>query len=505
MLRLFPVSHLTPVRSLPANASPTSPWRLRSPRRCPTYSGGLGMLAGDTLRSAADTAAPMVAISLAHRRGYFRQHLDANGQQTETDVPWSPEAPCPAAGKDHHDILMNGRNVKIRAWRFDVVGVTGHIIPVFPARHRHRRQRPLGSHAHRSSLWRRHLLPPLSGDGPRPRRHPPPPRAGLPDPKSMPHERGPRRPALDRPPGRSPPTAGPLSRPPPKPTSISSSSSASSPPTHPYPPATISSASTRCTRSSATIAPPASSVPEPFTTALPQHDLPRPALLALRQRRCHAARQGLAAHVPGSTTVHAITNGVHAATWLSQPFQQLLDTRDPQLAAPTTSTSARSTASTPCSRSRPPIAIGKTALMDSVKQRTGQQFDADVLTLGFARRVATYKRASLLFTDPGRLTAIAEKIGGLQILFAGKAHPADQGGQRRLSATSSPQPRTSTPPPCKIVYLENYDWGLGAAAHPGCRRLGQHPAAPLRGLRNLRHEGRAQRRSLALHPRRLVD
>ena len=49
----------------------------------PTYSGGLGMLAGDTLRSAADTAAPMVAVSLVHRRGYFRQHLDEVGQQTE--------------------------------------------------------------------------------------------------------------------------------------------------------------------------------------------------------------------------------------------------------------------------------------------------------------------------------------------------------------------------------------------------------------------------------------
>ena len=49
----------------------------------PTYSGGLGMLAGDTLRSAADTTAPMVAISLVHRLGYFRQQLDANGQQTD--------------------------------------------------------------------------------------------------------------------------------------------------------------------------------------------------------------------------------------------------------------------------------------------------------------------------------------------------------------------------------------------------------------------------------------
>ena len=55
------------------------------------------MLAGDTLRSAADTAAPMVAISLVHRRGYFRQHLDAVGQQTESDVPWSPETTLPSA------------------------------------------------------------------------------------------------------------------------------------------------------------------------------------------------------------------------------------------------------------------------------------------------------------------------------------------------------------------------------------------------------------------------
>src|ERR1700721_3346072 len=62
----------------------------------PTYSGGLGMLAGDTLRSAADTAAPMVAISLVHRRGYFRQKLSDIGQQTETDVPWSPDTMPPS-------------------------------------------------------------------------------------------------------------------------------------------------------------------------------------------------------------------------------------------------------------------------------------------------------------------------------------------------------------------------------------------------------------------------
>ncbi len=99
-------------------------------RALPTYSGGLGMLAGDTLRSAADTCAPVVAVSLAHRRGYFRQHLDSVGQQTESDVPWSPETTLSSAGRVVR-IAMQGREVLVRAWRFDVVGTSGHVIPVF--------------------------------------------------------------------------------------------------------------------------------------------------------------------------------------------------------------------------------------------------------------------------------------------------------------------------------------------------------------------------------------
>ena len=57
----------------------------------PTYSGGLGVLAGDTLRSAADLGVPMVAVTLAHRSGYLVQHLDAEGKQTETPSVWHPD------------------------------------------------------------------------------------------------------------------------------------------------------------------------------------------------------------------------------------------------------------------------------------------------------------------------------------------------------------------------------------------------------------------------------
>jgi starch phosphorylase len=72
----------------------------------------------------------MVAVSLVHRRGYFRQNLDAAGNQTESDQPWSPETMFPSAQQVVR-IAMQGREVSVCAWRFDVMGAAGHVIPVF--------------------------------------------------------------------------------------------------------------------------------------------------------------------------------------------------------------------------------------------------------------------------------------------------------------------------------------------------------------------------------------
>ena len=74
-------------------------------------------------------------------------------------------------------------------------------------------------------------------------------------------------------------------------------------------------------------------------------------------------------------------------------------------------------------------ARAKEELLAEVGSRTGLVLNPKVLTLGFARRAATYKRATLLFTDPERLKEIAAKAGGLQILYAGKAHPQDEPGK----------------------------------------------------------------------------
>jgi len=82
----------------------------------PTYSGGLGMLAGDTLRAAADLAIPMVGMTLLHRKGYFRQHLDAWGNQTESPAVWSPEKFLESM-QPRISVTIEGQKVQIQAWR----------------------------------------------------------------------------------------------------------------------------------------------------------------------------------------------------------------------------------------------------------------------------------------------------------------------------------------------------------------------------------------------------
>src|SRR6476646_9985197 len=83
----------------------------------PTYSGGLGILAGDTLRSAADLGVPVVAVTLLHRKGYFRQHVDENGNQFEETASWAPEEFLEPM-KPVATVSISGREVHIRAWRY---------------------------------------------------------------------------------------------------------------------------------------------------------------------------------------------------------------------------------------------------------------------------------------------------------------------------------------------------------------------------------------------------
>jgi starch phosphorylase len=96
----------------------------------PTYSGGLGVLAGDTLRSTADQGVPLAAFTLVHRKGYFQQHLDENGVQREDIQPWDPAHFC-TEEKARVTVSVEDRIVTVRAWRYELMGRFGHVVPIY--------------------------------------------------------------------------------------------------------------------------------------------------------------------------------------------------------------------------------------------------------------------------------------------------------------------------------------------------------------------------------------
>jgi len=96
----------------------------------PTYSGGLGILAGDHIKAAADARVPMCAVTLLYKEGYCRQRVDEEGVQTETFPRFDPnpfleELPVPIS------LTLQGRKVRIRAWKYLHTGISGHEVPVF--------------------------------------------------------------------------------------------------------------------------------------------------------------------------------------------------------------------------------------------------------------------------------------------------------------------------------------------------------------------------------------
>jgi len=425
----------------------------------PTYSGGLGVLAGDTLRSAADTAAPMVAVSLAHRRGYFRQHLDAVGQQTESDVPWSPETVLPSA-QQVVKITMQSREVAICAWRFDVVGTAGHVIPVFlldtDIEGNDAYDRRLTDHLYGGDTYYRLCQETVLGLG------------GV---------------ALLKALGVSPEvyhmneghaallgiglleerlTGQPLETA----TEADVAAIAKSCIFTTHTPVPAGHDQFGLDQMYAVLGSERGNAIERFGGL--HNALLNMTYLALRFSRYVngvAMQHGkVSQQMFPDYHVHSITNGVHAATWLSEPMQALLDEEIPEWRHD--NHYFRSIYGVAPAKISNCHEIAKQRLFTEVYKRSGLQFNPKMLTLGFARRVATYKRAGLLFHDPRRLARIAKKIGGLQILFAGKAHPADVAGKGLIRDVfeSAASLKASG---IRILYLENYDWELGAMLTQG--------------------------------------
>jgi starch phosphorylase len=161
--------------------------------------------------------------------------------------------------------------------------------------------------------------------------------------------------------------------------------------------------------------------------------------------------------------IHAITNGVHAATWTSRPFQDLFDRLVPEWRKD--NLYLRYAIAVPLEEIRQAHLKAKQQLLIELEQRTGVRLDSGVMTIGFARRAATYKRASLLFRDLDRLRRIANTVGPLQVVFGGKAHPHDDGGKwmiRRVFEAAG-----ALKGAIRVVYIENFDWNAAPVVYAG--------------------------------------
>jgi len=157
-----------------------------------------------------------------------------------------------------------------------------------------------------------------------------------------------------------------------------------------------------------------------------------------------------------SYPINSITNGVHARTWTSPPFQALFDEHVPEWRRD--NMNLRYAVGIPLVDLARAHREAKRSLCREVQTRTGALLDEEAFTLGFARRATAYKRADLLFSDPERLRQLRRRVGPVQILYGGKAHPQDLEGKeliRRVFAAAR-----SLGPDIPVLYLEEYDMAL---------------------------------------------
>lgn len=173
--------------------------------------------------------------------------------------------------------------------------------------------------------------------------------------------------------------------------------------------------------------------------------------------------------------IRSITNGVHPATWASPPFAKLYDEYLPDWRSDPFS--LRYAISIDPNEIASAHAEAKHQLLRTVRRLTDEDLDADALTLGFARRSTAYKRPMLVLQDLDRLEHIAESIGPLQLVFAGKAHPQDSEGRRLIGEIHRIMARASDR--VRVVFLPGYDMRLGAELVAGCDVWLNTPIPPL--------------------------
>ena len=415
----------------------------------PTYSGGLGVLSGDMLRSAADLGVPIAGVTLVHRRGYFRQHLDEAGTQSEEPDSWKPERLLESTGSIV-EVVIEGRPVQVRVWRYPIRGITGHTVPVYL----------LDTDLPENSSWDRHITDSLYGGDNHYRlcQEVVLGMGGLLALRSLGHT-GIATYHMNE--GHSALLALALLE-----DELQNKGAAVAAESD------MEAVRRKCVFTTHT---PVPAGHDQFPQDLVRKVLGNAQADLLESSACwhegvlnmtylalHCSRyvNGVAMrHGEVSRDmfprypIHAITNGVHAVTWTSAPFQELFDRHIPEWRRD--NLYLRYAIGIPLEEVRAAHFRAKHALIEAVRQRTGIALNEAVMTIGFARRAAVYKRPDLLFSDPDRIKWLVNRVGPFQVIYAGKAHPQDDTGKKLIHHLF--QQAAPLDGLVRFVYLENYD------------------------------------------------
>ena len=424
----------------------------------PTYSGGLGVLAGDTIKSSADLRLPLVAVTLFSKKGYFRQEISMKGEQIEHPVEWEPSKNMELLPTEVK-VQIQKREVRIKAWLYNVQSLTGGVVPTlfldtdvegnFPEdreitsflyggdeRYRLKQEIVLGIGGARilkalgfsirkyhmneghSSLLTLELLKRYRMDIDRVRElcifttH-------------TPVEAGHDKFSYDL----VQEMMGEI-------------------------------------------------VPLEVLKKFGGHDRLNMTRLALNLSKfingVAKRHKDVSRKLFPGYEIQSITNGIHSYTWTCESFKTLYDkylpgwANEPELLVRVGGISDEEIWQAHMEAKR--------VLIDYVNKVTNIGMDYDTLTLGFARRATGYKRAQLLFSDLEKLKKINRK-GKIQIVFAGKAHPKDESGKRLIQEIFDYIEKLKDE--IKIVYLEGYDMGLAAKLVSGVDVWLNTPLRPL--------------------------
>ena len=406
-----------------------------------TYSGGLGVLAGDTIRASADLNVPLVAVTLISKKGNFRQELDAQGRQTEHSDDWDPLKFMMPLTTDI-TVRIEDRDLKIRPWLYNYQSLIGVTIPIIfldtDVEGNAPQDREITDHLYGKDESYRLKQEIVLGIG------------GI----RMLDALGYRVRKYHMNEGHSSLMTLELLR--------------------KYE-MDVEKVRDMCIFTTHT---PVEAGHDKFAYNLVEKLMDGKTDIEVLKRFGGSDRLNmtllalnLSRYVNGVTKrhreissklfpgyhIHSVTNGVHSYNWTSPPFRKLYDryipgwAKDPELLVRVDGI--------PDEEIWQAHRESKKSLIDYVNSKTGVGMDYETLTIGFARRATEYKRTTLLFSDLNRLRKLNRK-GKVQLIFAGKAHPKDPQGKKLIEEVFGYIKELKSE--IKIAYLENYNMDIAS-------------------------------------------